>query len=173
VAYDATSGDELWATRYQGPTSGLVSGDAARALGVSPDGSEVFVTGGSAGSTSSSDYVTVAYDAPTGGELWARRYDGPRNDDDRATGLGVSPDGSDVIVTGYSSGSGTGYDYATVAYDAAAGTRLWGARYDGPAHGRDFASAVGVNPVGSDVFVTGSSNGSTSYDYATAAYHLT
>ena len=45
---------------------------------------------------------------------------------------GVSPDGSKVFVTGYSVGSASGYDYATVAYDASTGSELWVKRYDGP-----------------------------------------
>ena len=174
VAYDAATGDELWATRYNGPTSGIAHGDAARALGVSPDGLQVFVTGGSTGSTSGYDYGTVAYDAATGDELWTRRYNGPRNGYDRAVALGVSPDASQVFVTGSSSnGSGTGDDYATLGYDAATGTKLWARRYDGPTKGRDFATALGVSPAGSEVFVTGSSNGPMYFDYATVAYDVT
>ncbi len=85
---------------------------------MSPDGSEVFVTGDSAESTSD-DYGTVAYDASTGAELWAKRYNGPGNGYDQATALGVSPDGSEVFVTGGSAGSTSGEDYATVAYSVA------------------------------------------------------
>jgi hypothetical protein len=60
----------------------------------------------------------VAYDASTGTGLWVRRYNGPGNNVDVATALGVSPDGSKVFVTGFSFGSGTNYDHATVAYSA-------------------------------------------------------
>jgi outer membrane protein assembly factor BamB len=60
------------------------------------------------------DYGTVAYHASTGARLWKRRYDGGSLD--VATDLGVSPDGSKVFVTGYSLGSASGLDYATVAY---------------------------------------------------------
>ncbi len=58
---------------------------------MSPDGSEVFVTGFSFGSTSGGDYATLAYDASTGAELWAKRYSGPGNDYDLAYRLGGEP----------------------------------------------------------------------------------
>ncbi|MBI4730338.1 MAG: hypothetical protein HY775_12715, partial [Acidobacteria bacterium] len=94
------------------------SSDYAYSLGVSPDGARVYVTGQSYGSGSSYDYATLAYDALTGAKLWEVRYNGPGNYDDRATSLGVSPDGARLYVTGYSYGSGSSYDYATLAYDA-------------------------------------------------------
>jgi len=147
--------------RYDGPANDL---DAATALGVSPDGSKVFVTGQSTGSTSSQDYFTLAYDAPTGARLWAKRYNGPANDYDVATALAVSPDGSKVFVTGYSYGSGSSYDYATVAYEATTGAQLWVARYNGPASSFDVATGLGVSTDGSTVFVTGYRTGSTSLD---------
>jgi len=60
---------------------------------------------------------TVAYAASTGAPLWLRSYDGPAGDTDQAVSVAVGPDGSKVIVTGYSTGD-AGYDYATVAYQA-------------------------------------------------------
>jgi hypothetical protein len=139
---------------------------------VTPDGSTVFVTGSSGGSNFSADYTTVAYSTTTGAKVWVERYDGPGHFDDFASALGVSPDGSTVFVTGGSTGSnGFGEeDYATVAYDAATGAREWVSRYDGPAHLDDGADAMAVSPDGSTVFVTGDSNGSNGYDYATVAY---
>ena len=92
--------------------------DGAHDIGVSPDGSAVVVTGASTGSTSSFDYATFAYDVSTGATLWASRYNGPGNETDSPTALGVSPDGSSVFVTGGSAGSTGNYDYATVAYRA-------------------------------------------------------
>jgi hypothetical protein len=170
VGYDAATGMQLWAKRYNGPANSF---DGAKALGVSPDGSTVFVTGQSDGS-GGFDYATIAYDAATGTQLWVKRYNGPENRGNVANALRVSPDGSRVFVTGESIGSGSDFDYATVAYDAATGTQLWVTRYNGPASSSDQANALGVSTDGSRVFVTGESIGSGSaFDYATVAYDAT
>ncbi|MCJ7831622.1 MAG: hypothetical protein MUP86_03795, partial [Dehalococcoidia bacterium] len=74
-----------------------------------------------------------------------------------------------VYVTGWSYGSGTDYDYATIKYDTD-GNEKWVARYDGPASDYDSAGALGVDGTG-NVYVTGYSPASgTSYDYATIKY---
>jgi hypothetical protein len=117
----------------------------------------VFVTGYSVGSATTYDYATVAYDASTGSRRWVQRYNGPANYADTATALVLSPDGSTVFVTGYSVGSSTSWDYATVSYDASTGSRLWVKRYNGHRNGIDKARALGVSPDGSTVFVTGNS----------------
>src|SRR5439155_201224 len=137
-----STGGLLWVRRYNGPANG---DDAALALGVSPGGSKVFVTGYSTGSTSSYDYATVAYNASTGARLWVKRYNGPANGADAAFALGVSPDGSKVFVTGYSNGSTSSFDYATVAHDASTGVLLWVRRYKGPGNDYDTAYALGVS----------------------------
>jgi DNA-binding beta-propeller fold protein YncE len=118
VALDAATGAGLWSRRYDGP--GHFHDDAA-AVGVSPDGSRVFVTGVSSGSAKieefyAEDYATLAYDATTGATEWLRRYNGPGDSSDRATALAVSPIGSTVFVTGASVGVTSSEDYATVAY---------------------------------------------------------
>jgi DNA-binding beta-propeller fold protein YncE len=134
---------------------------------VSPDGSKVFVTGQSGRGSS-----TVAYCAAAGTQLWAVSFAGS------VGSLSVSPDGARVFVTGQSLGSDGFSDYATVAtvaYDAAAGTELWLAQYNGPGNGADSATSLRVSPDWSSVFVTGSSCGSGCRyrpvnDYATVAY---
>ena len=129
MKYNA-GGAQQWVARYDGPAS---SDDVANALAVDGSGN-VYVTGWSTGSGTGYDYATVKYNA-AGVQQWAARYDGPASGDDYAGALAVDGSGN-VYVTGYSAGSGTGYDYATVKYNAA-GVQQWAARYDGPASGDD------------------------------------
>jgi hypothetical protein len=79
-----------------------------------------------------------------------------------------------VFVAGFSTSNSTRiFDYATVAYAATGGARLWTARYHGPGlrSGFDMASAVAVGPRSGAVFVTGSSfTNASGYDFATVAY---
>jgi hypothetical protein len=164
VAYDAATGGQLWVTR----SDAVHGGGAANALGVSPDGSTVFVTGVSGASI---DYGTVAYDAATGAQLWATRYNDPGNHDDTALDLGISPDGSAVFVTGYTNGYPDSDEYDTVAYDAASGAQLWVTRYNSRGGNADPTQALGVSPDGSAVFVTGvTGTPDSDDDFATVAY---
>jgi hypothetical protein len=102
--------------------------------------------------------------------VWKATYNGHNDASDAATALALSPDGSRVFVTGYVA-EPTGFDYGTVAYDAATGAQLWGESYAGAGNGADLASAVAVSPGGATVFVTGASAGANGeFDYATVAY---
>jgi hypothetical protein len=170
IEYAASNGATLWTQRYDGPTS---LDDYATAIGVSPDGTSVFVSGYSLGQASTgNDFATIAYSS-SGALLWTKRYNGPASQDDIAEALAVSPDGSSVLITGYSwQGTSASNDYATVAYSASRGKRVWVRRYNGPASGYDLATSVGVSPDSSTVFVTGYSlgAGNRNYDYATLAY---
>jgi len=111
----ATPGAVLWIKRY----NPYDTSQRARRVAVSPDGSTVFVTGSSIGSTSNYDYATVAYNAGTGAVIWTKRYSGSGDSDDEALAVAVSPDGAKVFVTGFSHRSTSGEDYATIAYSAA------------------------------------------------------
>ena len=89
------------------------------ALGISPDGSTVYVTGTSDSPTSERDYATVAYRIATGGQLWVSRFTGLGNSFDYANALAVNPKGGAVYVTGSSDVNPLSRaDFATVAYRA-------------------------------------------------------
>ena len=161
VAYSG-AGVPLWTNRYNGPANG---GLFFNALAVGGNGN-VFVTGQLRGTNGFFDYATVAYSG-AGAPLWTNRYNGPANSNDVVTAIAVGASGN-VFVTGWSVGIGSFVDYATVAYSGA-GVPLWTNRYNGPANSYDDAYAIAVDASG-NVFVTGPSIGTGSYDYATVAY---
>src|SRR5262249_47647973 len=113
-------GTPLWGSVYNG-------GAGTRAVGVSPDGTKVFVT------SDGGKFPPVAYQAWTGRLLWTSHGATSLASPDA---LAVSPDGSKVFVTGFSELHMD--DYATVAFDASTGVELWDSRYDDSAQ-QDFA----------------------------------
>ena len=170
IAYDAATGEKLWAKRLDGSAH---SNDVAFALALSPEGDVVYVTGTSIGATTGFDYMTRAYDAGTGAKLWTKRYNGRANGNDQAFAIAPTPDGSIVLVTGLSSASNGWFDWATLAYDAVTGAKVWGKRYNGPANDSDYANALVVDPNGGTVYVTGTSTGfGTRLDHTTIAYDV-
>jgi 6-phosphogluconolactonase (cycloisomerase 2 family) len=167
VAFNTSTGAQLWAKSYNNPAG---TRSQSNSVTVSPSGKTVFVTGYSV--TTTIDYITVAYNAATGAQVWAKRYNGTGNSDDQATSVTVSPAGSAVYVTGKSTGTNGVYDYATVAYNAATGAQLWAARYNGPGNIGAQAHVVAASPGGESVFVTGETTAG-SGDYATVAHDAT
>ena len=154
-----SDGEQQWVARYNGPANG---DDYATAIAIDRAGN-ICVTGYSEVS-GAYDYTTIKY-SPDGQQQWVRRYDGPGHYDDRANAISVDDSGF-IYVTGFSTGLGTSYDYATIKYDAA-GQEQWVARYDGGTGTDDEATAIAVDRVG-NVYVTGYAY---SYDYATVKYN--
>jgi uncharacterized delta-60 repeat protein len=107
-------------------------------------------------------------------EEWVARYSGASVESiDSARAVAADALGN-VYVTGDSSGSGTGYDYVTIKYNAS-GKQLWVARYNGPDNFNDSAIALAVDAYG-NVYVTGDSEGpfegndQPTFSYATIKY---
>lgn len=98
---------------------------------------------------------------------WVQRYNVPGNGSAYATGIALDASG-DVYVTGYSSNSITGYDFATLKYSSA-GIALWTNRYAGPGNCDDYPSAIAVAPDG-NVYVTGTSSNAVLCDCVTIKY---
>jgi len=155
--------DTAWVRRYNGSGN-----DYDYALAIVVDGQRnVYVTGYSVGSGTSDDYATIKYNS-AGVQQWVQRYNGPGNSDDN--GVAIVVDGSgNVYVTGYSYGSGTSYDYATIKYNSA-GVQQWVQRYDGSGNAEDRACSIAVDGSG-NVYVTGYSGLYPNYDYATIKYN--
>ena len=106
-------------------------------IGTTRDGTRVFAAGNSGESEYISwhDYVALAYDGPTGAEIWRAFLERPPEKNLTAVAMGVSSDGARVFVTGNGPGVGPNEGkgaFTTVAFDGATGERLWVASYSGP-----------------------------------------
>jgi uncharacterized delta-60 repeat protein len=162
----SSAGVPLWTNRYNGPGNG---GDFVYAV-AADSSNNVIVTGYSDGGGYNYDYATIKYSS-AGVPLWTNRYNGPGNSDDYGQAVTVDANG-DVIVTGYSTGSESGLDYAAIKYSSA-GVPLWTNRYNGPGNGADYAFAVAVDGSNNVIVTGGSDAGSylnTYSDYATIQY---
>ncbi|MBS4015983.1 MAG: SBBP repeat-containing protein [Candidatus Latescibacteria bacterium] len=161
IKYNA-SGDTCWMRFYDNGSNGA---DQATSMTIDNSGN-VYVTGVSPGSGTNKDYLTIKYSS-TGDLLWTQRYTGLGSaDDDEAAAIKVDGSGN-VHVTGFSVGSGTGSDFATIKYNAN-GDLLWERRYD-QTNSNDRAKALAIDRLG-NVFVTGFVTQSGLTDYMTIKY---
>ena len=160
---------QSWVRNYPSGTIGSTR-YVASAMKVDNAGN-VYVTG-YGGTDPNFDYVTIKYNS-SGTQQWVATYDGPGNSDDKATSIAIDASGN-VYVTGFSTGTTTGPDYATIKYNSS-GTPQWAGtavRYTGQGGNRDDeATAITVDASG-NVYVTGFSEGITSgLDYAAIKYN--
>ena len=137
------------------------------AVAVSPDGSQVLVSGSSEGATVGHIVVTTAaYAAATGTQQWVARQQ--ELGDPVQYYLAVARTGPQVFVA-----TTAAPNYAadvTLAYDAATGTRQWARTYS-VFRKDNTASAIAVSPGGSAVFVTGTFNATGEPHMGTIAYN--
>jgi hypothetical protein len=111
-------------------------------------------------------YVTQSFSV---GQVWSSRYNGAGNSLDWSYAIAMDPAGN-VIVTGYSTGSGTGKDYKTIKYSPE-GTILWEATYNGPINGGDYSNAIAID-ASNNVYITGRVDfGPTGSDIITIKYN--
>jgi uncharacterized delta-60 repeat protein len=150
------SGSQVWVKTFNGGTH-----DAGFAIAADNSGN-VYVAGSSQGGNGM-DYVTIKYSS-AGDLLWSNFYEGPIFEEDVATSIGVDASGN-VYVTGYSTGDGTTYDFATIKYSPS-GVEQWVQRYNHPSNGEDVAASLTLDGSG-NIYVTGRSN----FDYTTIKYN--
>lgn len=160
----ASSGALLWARNYNGTGN---KADVGHNLHIDGSGN-ILVAGHSIGVTNLYDYAVVKYD-PSGTELWNARYNGPAGGEDWARAVTCDPAGN-VYVTGYSAGSGTNYDFATVKYNSG-GVEQWVQRFDGTANGNDRANTITVDNAGNVYVAGGVLNISSNSDFALLKYN--
>ncbi len=160
----SNAGQVLWTNFLTGPDS---APDASSAIATDTDGN-ILIGGASVGSNGYIRYATAKY-SPSGTPMWTNFYSGPGNYSDKPTGIAVDKNGH-AFVTGISWGTGTGFDFATVAYSSA-GVPLWTNRFNGAGNDWDGATGIAVDTNG-NVFVTGYAPliGGGSHNFATLAY---
>ncbi len=157
------NGIEQWVARYNGPGN---FDDHASSITIDNNGN-VFVTGWSAGSQSNYGYATIKYNSD-GMEQWVKRYNNLQNGTDQAVAV-IADDMGNIYVTGYSQGTGTNFDYATLKYNSD-GNELWVKRYNYEIlNSDDWAYAITLDNSG-NVYVTGVSTGLSMADYLTIKY---
>lgn len=162
IKYDG-AGNELWIKYYNGLAD---FHDYARGIAKDHWGN-IHVTGRSYGGETDFDYATIKYDS-SGHEIWVRRYNYSGKSEDSPSAIGVDDSGN-IYVTGVSTTSEAGADYATIKYRPS-GDTAWIARYNGPRNSADVPVAVAIDGTG-NVYVTGYSYGYLGKDdYTTIKY---
>lgn len=162
IKYDAITGNVVWESRFDNMH------DQLGAIKLDNSGN-IYVCGTTGPSTFNSatwDYLIIKFDS-NGNLLWFRTYDGPGSNIDQAFKIAVDNAGN-AYITGFSTGAGTGYDYATIKYDAN-GIQQWVKRFSGPGSNQDFGRDIALDNSG-NVYVTGSCVFGGNRDYITIKY---
>ena len=153
VKYNS-AGTFQWEARYNGPAN---ADDQASGLSVDAAGN-TYITGGSDGTGSGKDYVTIKY-SPAGVQQWASRFNGPGNSNDYSNAICTDVSGNSYI-TGKVSGVSSLQDIYTVKYNTS-GVQQWAAVFNGAANDSDEANCIALDQTG-NILIGGKSKSSSS-----------
>lgn len=151
--FAGADGADVWHRQHN---SGGTAVDEPRAMIRDRTGEHVYLAGVQAG-----NYMALKFRAADGGLEWTGSYNGPPGWYDAASGVLEGLDG-EIIVSGYSSGSSTGWDATTVAFDPDSGARLWVERYDAGHSETEETPVMALNAQG-NLFVAGYAYGPATY----------
>ena len=159
-------GEQQWVSKFNGASGKF---DIANSI-TTDNAGNVFVTGYSFDVNSSEDYATIKYNS-AGGQQWVSLYNGTGNDFDIATSIKSDVKGN-VYVAGYSYGSGTQEDFATVKYNSN-GDQQWAEIFNGDADSSDIAASLAIDQSG-NIYTSGYSYVTSSgFDFITIKYSQT
>ncbi|HQW00434.1 MAG TPA: SBBP repeat-containing protein, partial [Bacteroidia bacterium] len=165
IKYNA-NGDSVWIKKYN---NALVGGsDKAFTLAQDVSGN-TYVTGYSetANPQISDDYLTIKYDA-SGNQIWALKYNGTGNGEDRSYFVQVS---NSRVFVGGRSWNGINFDYVLQVYSLS-GSILATGIYDGGL-GDDVPTGMEIDAA-ENVYFTGrsaSNSANIDFDYATVKFN--
>lgn len=157
-------GTELWAQTWT--NTGSLDDKPA---GIYVDGTgNVYVTGFTEITANTNyNYITLKYNS-TGTLQWAKQYNHPMNNNDKAMFIGGS--GDNIYVTGISNAPAVYLGFLTIKYNSA-GDTLWTARYDGTTAINEIPYGFAVDAQGNS-YVTGLTEGTGSgIDWMTVKYN--
>lgn len=158
------AGTVAWARKFYGSAN---NEDNAVALVLDNSFTNVFVAGYGFRAGGVQDYEVIKYNASTGDSISAATYNGPQGSTDQLTAMTID-NSNNIYVTGYSSGAGTSYDFATIKYNSSL-QQQWVQRTTNS--GNDLPFYVTFDNATNYLYVTGSSQGTgTGYDYLTISY---
>ncbi|MBA4312680.1 MAG: hypothetical protein C0417_08625 [Chlorobiaceae bacterium] len=164
IKYDS-NGVEQWVQRYDDSGGSF---DRPVTMGIDLDG-DIYVCGYTYNSNIRPTWAVVKYNNQ-GEKLWVVKHTGTGDAVSLPISLAIDNQRESIYLVGYSSNTGTSYDYTTMKCTFG-GEIQWIKEYDGPSHSIDFATSVDLDDSGF-VYVTGYSKGTDlSDDYLTIKYN--
>lgn len=152
--------DQLLSGNFGGPRDTVMSPDGSTvyAVATASDGSYQCQVGGSTVTFAGEDIATLAYSTATGNLRWDSLQRAIGNEADvQGLSIAVSPDGSQVFVTGFAGPMCTAGNEITIAYDAATGAKQWMWQWTPSSQTLDSAgAAMAISPDGDQLYVAGS-----------------
>ncbi len=160
-----SKGEEIFRTTYNGPDNG---NDGVVAV-VTDKEDNIYITGyTSSGGEEVVDIITIKYDGSSGQPIWNARYNNPNNNVDYSTGIAID-DNNNIYICGYNKNLNSGLDFITLKYTVN-GALLWSKQFNSRSAADDKASAIGIDKITGNVYITGTSGSSSNSDYMTLMY---
>lgn len=160
IKYDP-DGNIIWIRKYNGTGN---DADNLRSMILDNSGN-IILTGGSLGTGTGKDCVTIKYD-PNGNMLWSQRYNGGLDDEGKKL---ASDNNGNIYVCGYKNRAANNPDYLILKYSPD-GIVQWVQSYNSSSNNQDNTSDIKVDQYG-NVFVTGSSYTTPDFDFLTIKYN--
>jgi len=162
VKYNS-SGVRQWIAKF---TNGNLWNNEGVAVQVDSAGN-VYVSGTTRLSAGQFDIILIKYNS-NGVQQWLKQFNGTGSFDDFVTGSVLDGKGN-IYLSGYSFGTGSGYDYLLLKYNSA-GTLIWSRTWNGPSNSDDYARGISLTSDGK-IILSGSSYSSvTRNDFVTIKY---